>query len=371
MSVFDLLTMRGLAPHGYCLLWEPALIWLHVASDAIVGLSYFSIPVALTVFLARRRDIEFGWLLILFAVFIMACGTTHFMSILVLWIPAYGLEGLIKALTAMASVLTAALLWPLLPRLIALPSPRQLQQINERLRDEASQRALMEEKLRQSQKLDAIGQLTGGMAHDFNNILAIIMGSLDRASRRIDSPQQVQEALKHAIEASQRGAHLIEQLLAFARQKPVRIELCDTNDILRDFEPLIVHALGSGVKLVVKLADAPMMANVDRSHFETALINLTVNARDALPEGGEVTVTVAPENEDSITVTVSDTGIGMEQHVIDRATEPFFTTKPVGKGTGLGLSQVYGFASQIGGSLTLRSAPGEGTRAVITLPRIT
>jgi hypothetical protein len=115
-------------------LWQPALIWLHVVSDAIVGLSYFSIPVALTVFLARRRDIEFGWLLILFAVFIMACGTTHFMSILVLWIPVYGLEGLIKALTAIASVLTAVLLWPLLPRLIALPSPRQLQQINERLR---------------------------------------------------------------------------------------------------------------------------------------------------------------------------------------------------------------------------------------------
>jgi signal transduction histidine kinase len=128
--------------------------------------------------------------------------------------------------------------------------------------------------------------------------------------------------------------------------------------------------LAQDVKLVVKLADAPMMANIDRSQFETALINLTVNARDALPEGGEVTVTIAPENEESIDGHSLDNGIGMEQHVLDRA-EPFFTTKPVGKGTGLGLSQVYGFASQIGGNLMLRSAPGEGTRAVITLPRIT
>lgn len=371
MSMFDLLAMRGLPPHGYCLLWEPALIWLHVVSDAIVGISYFSIPVALTVFLARRRDIEFGWLLILFAIFIVACGTTHFMSILVLWIPAYGIEGLVKAVTAIASVFTAVLLWPLLPRLIALPSPRQLQQANERLKEEASERARMEERLHQSEKLDAIGQLTGGMAHDFNNILAIIMASVERASRRIDSPEQAREALKYAMEASQRGAHLIEQLLAFARQKPVEVEQCNINDILRDFEPLIVHALGSSVKLIVNVADVPMLANVDRSQFETAVINLAVNARDAMPEGGQVVVTVAAENDGTISVTVADSGVGMEQHVLDRATEPFFTTKPVGKGTGLGLSQVYGFANQVGGSLTLRSAPGEGTRAIITLPRVT
>ena len=121
MLHFHLLMSRGLAPHGYCLLWDPVLIWLHVVSDAVIALSYLSIPVVLTVFLSRRRDIEFGWLLLLFAIFITACGTTHLMSILVLWVPAYGLEGIIKAITAVASVLPAIALWPLLPRLLALP----------------------------------------------------------------------------------------------------------------------------------------------------------------------------------------------------------------------------------------------------------
>ena len=123
MRLYQMLTTQGLAPHGYCLPWDPILIWLHVMSDAIIGLSYFSIPIVLAVFLVRRRDIEFGWLILLFAIFIMACGTTHFMSILVLWVPLYGLEGLVKAFTALASVLTAVAMWPLLPRLVSLPSP--------------------------------------------------------------------------------------------------------------------------------------------------------------------------------------------------------------------------------------------------------
>ncbi|MDE1916562.1 MAG: hypothetical protein KGJ57_01835 [Sphingomonadales bacterium] len=372
MHLLDLLTTRGLAPHGYCLLWDPILIWLHVVSDAIVGLSYFSIPVALTVFLARRRDIEFGWLLILFAIFIMACGTTHFMSILVLWIPAYGLEGLVKAVTAIASVLTAVLLWPLLPKLIALPSPRQLQEANEQLKREACERERMEQQLRQVQKLDAIGRLTGGIAHDFNNILAIIMGSLERATRRIDSPEQAREALQHAMAASERAAHLTEQLLAFARQKPMATQRCDINDILRDFEPLIRQAIGSNIDLNMALAPTPVPVDIDRSQFETALINLAVNARDAMPEGGTLAITVEPagSGSDSVTITVEDTGEGMDQEVLARATEPFFTTKAVGKGTGLGLSQVYGFTSQMGGAFSLHSSPGAGTRAIMTLMRV-
>lgn len=369
MHVFDLFTMRGLAPHGYCLLWDPMLIWLHVVSDAVIGLSYFSIPVALTLFLARRRDIEFGWLLVLFALFIMACGTTHFMSILVLWVPAYGLEGIVKAITAIASVLTAVVLWPLIPKLVALPSPRQLKQMNDDLRREAAERARMEEQLRQTQKLDALGQLTGGIAHDFNNILAIIIGSLERASRRLHSPEQAGQALTHAMEASTRAAYLVEQLLAFARQKPVCVERHDVNDIVQDVETLVSHSLGSGVSLVTRRAPQPMIAEIDRSQLETALINLAVNARDAMPDGGAISISVAPCGEDSLSITVADNGMGMAQDVLDRATEPFFTTKPVGKGTGLGLSQVYGFASQAGGSLKLQSEPGQGTQAIITLPR--
>ncbi|CAM3291038.1 GGDEF domain-containing protein [Sphingomonas antarctica] len=126
----QLLQERGMAPHGYCLLWDPAIIWTHVVSDALIGLSYFSIPIVIARFLTQRRDVKFSWIIWMFAAFIMACGATHFMSILVLWVPAYGIEGLLKLVTAMVSVVTALALWPLLPKAVALPSPTQLQQAN-------------------------------------------------------------------------------------------------------------------------------------------------------------------------------------------------------------------------------------------------
>ena len=369
MLQFHLLMSRGLAPHGYCLLWDPVLIWLHVVSDAVIALSYLSIPVVLTVFLSRRRDIEFGWLLLLFAIFITACGTTHLMSILVLWVPAYGLEGIIKAITAVASVLTAIALWPLLPRLLALPSPRQLQQANEALRQEAAERSRMEEQLRQSQKLEAIGQLTGGIAHDFNNILTVIMGNIERATRRMDAPDQALGALGNAMAASQRAANLTDQLLAFARKQPMTITSGDLNAIVRDMTSMIEITVGEPVRVVLDLAERPMPVDVDRSQLEAALINLAANARDAMPAGGVVTIATAEHGPDTFALRVADTGTGMDVQTMQRATEPFFTTKPVGLGTGLGLSQVYGFANQAGGDCVIVSEPGKGTTVTIVLMR--
>ena len=369
MRLTNLLTIPGLAPHGYCLLWDPLLVWLHVVSDAVIGLSYFSIPVALTVFVSRRRDIEFGWLLVLFAIFITACGTTHFMSILVLWVPAYGLEGIVKALTAVASVLTAIALWPLLPRLLAVPSPRQLQQANAALRREAAERERMEEQLRQSQKLEAIGQLTGNIAHDFNNILTVIMGSVERATRSIETPERALGALNNAMAATERAAGLTNQLLAFARKQPLKIDTCDLNGIVRDMSGILELTLGKSVDLVLDLDDETLLADLDRSQLEAALINLAANARDAMPAGGVLTVQTLAHGQDMIAVRVGDTGTGMDAQTLQRATEPFFTTKPVGHGTGLGLSQVYGFAHQAGGHLTITSEPGRGTEVTMMLMR--
>ena len=369
MSLLQLLTTRGLAPHGYCLLWDPALLWLHVASDAIIGVSYFSIPIALLVFLARRRDIEFGWMIALFVIFIMACGTTHFMSILVLWVPAYGLEGLIKALTAVASVLTAIVIWPLLPRLLALPSPRQLQLVNEALRAEAIERAKIEAQLRQGQKLEAIGRLTGGIAHDFNNIFTVVMGSLERAISRIDEREKVLASLQNAFAASKRAEALTGQLLSFAREQKLTIERHDLNQLLREFIDLIASSIGPMTELVAHIGDHPVFIDVDRTQLELALVNLAINARDAMPDGGVLTIESLEPSAQTIAVRISDTGTGMDGPTLERATEPFFTTKPVGQGTGLGLSQVYGFARQAGGDLVIESEPGRGTQISIVLPR--
>src|SRR6478672_10759515 len=150
------LGMRGLPPHGYCLLWDPSLIWTHVASDAVIALAYFSIPLVLWRLLKARPDIEFGWILGLFATFILACGTTHLLSIYVLWVPTYGVEAVVKMITALASIGTAALLIPLLPKLVAIPSPAQLRAVNERLVAESAERERTAEMLRHSQKLEVI-----------------------------------------------------------------------------------------------------------------------------------------------------------------------------------------------------------------------
>ena len=369
MGLLGMLMTRGLAPHGYCLLWNPTLLWLHVVSDAVIGLCYFSIPIALLVFLARRRDVEFGWMIALFVIFIMACGTTHFLSILVLWVPAYGLEGLVKALTAAASLLTAIAIWPLLPRLLALPSPRQLSLVNEALRREASERGRIEAQLRQAQKLEAIGQLASGVAHDFNNIFTVVMGSLERAANKIDEREQVLTALHNAFEASKRAETLTGKLLSFAREREMVIEPHDLNLLLREFVSLIASNLGEGTELVAKIDDQPLTIDIDRSQLEVALVNLAINARDAMPAGGVLTIDCLQPSPAEIAVRISDTGVGMDPSTLERATEPFFTTKPVGRGTGLGLSQVYGFARQAGGSLSIESETDKGTTVTLVLPR--
>jgi len=372
---------RGLPPHGYCLLWDPALIWTHVISDLVIGLAYFSIPLVLATFLSRRRDVQFGWVGWLFAGFILACGATHFMSILVLWIPAYGIEGLMKVATALISVTTAVALWPLLPRLIALPSPAQLARANADLvlriaeRDEAlsalqretAERQRTEDLLRQTQKMEAIGQLTGGVAHDFNNLLMITSGNIERAQKMSAGDARLEGALASAMEGVDRAAKLTQQLLSFSRRQPHIIDYADLNAVVRGIADLIDNTLGSQYELALELeADLPNVL-VDRAHTENAILNLAVNARDAMPEGGRLTFSTSTRG-DNVVIAVADTGIGIAEPLRDRIFEPFYTTKPLGQGTGLGLSQVYGFTKQSGGDVEVESEPGKGTTIKLILP---
>jgi PAS domain S-box-containing protein len=240
----------------------------------------------------------------------------------------------------------------------------------------------VEEQLRQAQKMEAVGQLTGGIAHDFNNLLMIIGGSLDLIYRRSANDERAVALLDAARQGVARGAKLNQQLLAFSRRQDMRTEAICVNDLIPDFQHLLDRAVGETVE--VKVTAGPLLwhCSTDPHQLETAILNLAINARDAMPNGGTLTLTtencvVGPAVAagrgaapgDYVVVSVRDTGIGMPPGVVSRIFEPFFTTKEVGKGTGLGLSQVYGFAKQSGGFVVVESAVGQGTTISLYLPR--
>ena len=244
-------------------------------------------------------------------------------------------------------------------------------------RTEAVKRA--EEALQHSRKLEAIGNLTGGVAHDFNNLLTPIMGNLQLLRRRLDPDPHLLKLVDHALEGARRGASLTSRMLAFARKQEMKLEHTKVGSLLEGMCELLYRSLGAAqirLKIEPRLPDV----NVDPNQFETALLNLVLNARDAMDGEGEIviaaqktTVTDPTSRLNAgvfVSVSVTDTGCGMDKKTIERATEPFFTTKGVGKGTGLGLPMVQGFAEQSGGSLFLKSAPGQGTRAELLLPAI-
>ena len=340
-----------------------------MVSDGIIAAAYFSIPFVLLRLIRARRDIEFGWMLGLFVTFILACGTTHLLSIATMWIPAYGWEALVKAVTALASTGTAALLVPLLPRLIAIPSPSALRAVNEALLREASEREKTEALLRQAQKMEAIGQTTGRISHNFNNLRGIVIGNLDRSQRKGSGTPEGQRALENAIEGAQRAAVLTDQLLAFARQQPLRPQATDLNDVLAGMSGLLHQTVGERISTTIALQPSLPSVVVDCNQMENAILNLAINARNQMEQGGELTISTAylPES-DEVLLVVRDTGCGMPEAVRERASEPFFTTKPVGRGSGLGLSQVVGTIEQHGGRVVIESASGSGTSVHLYLP---
>ncbi|MET0180272.1 MAG: PAS domain S-box protein [Novosphingobium sp.] len=225
-----------------------------------------------------------------------------------------------------------------------------------------------------SQKMEAIGQLTGGVAHDFNNLLAAILGSLELARRRMDEGADARPFLDNAVQAAERGATLTQRMLAFARKQELQLEDVDVAGCLRDMAELITRTIGQDITIDTRLPLLLPAVRVDRAQLELALLNLVVNARDALPDGGRVTVAARSDppgalaNARFVRLSVQDEGIGMDPETLARAIEPFFTTKGVGKGTGLGLSMVQGMVEQCGGRIEITSAPGAGTTVELWLP---
>lgn len=247
--------------------------------------------------------------------------------------------------------------------------------------DISEQRALQEQLL-QAQKMEAIGQLTGGIAHDFNNLLTVTVGNLELLDMRVEDEDQ-RELLTEALEAAELGARLTDRLLAFARRSPLRPEIVDLNTLVIGLTDLLHRTLGEPVDLSTVLSTDLWATRTDATQIETAIVNLAVNARDAMPNGGKLIVETSNalideknvavdsglEPGDYVQLSVSDTGTGMAPEIRDRVFEPFFTTKESGRGTGLGLSMVYGFAKQSNGHVTIHSAPGTGTTVNLYLPR--
>jgi signal transduction histidine kinase len=255
---------------------------------------------------------------------------------------------------------------------------RDLAASNQKLQAEMQEREKVEDALRQSQKMEAIGQLSGGIAHDFNNLLSIIKGNLQLLQRRlIQGRTDVQRYLDAANEGVSRAAGLTQRILAFSRRQPLSPKPVQLSKLVENMDDMLRHSVGDSVRIEMRL-DADWAVLCDANQMENVIINLAINARDAMPSGGTLTIATANRTpvqrsglplSDYVELTVSDTGTGMSDEVLRKAVDPFFTTKPPGRGTGLGLSMTFGYVRQSNGELTIESELGKGTTIMILMPR--
>ena len=308
----------------------------------------------------------FAWLLDILAGELIGRGPYHFG-----WY-----AGRIYGILAAAVVLSALL----------LETGALYARLNRVLADMQAQGAALsqsEAALRQAQKMEAIGQLTGGIAHDFNNLLTVIIGSLDMLRHHQDGDPRTARLTDYAMQAAVKGETLTKQLLAFSRRQILNPEIRNPNRLIREFDGLMQRAIGATVRIVLDLEEDIGSIRVDPAQFEAAILNLAVNARDAMNGEGTITIKTRRVSEEDmgagnselqrgpcIMVAVGDTGAGMDAKTLARVFEPFFTTKPTGKGSGLGLSQVYGFATGSQGSVKIESTPGSGTTVRVYLPEV-
>jgi signal transduction histidine kinase len=251
---------------------------------------------------------------------------------------------------------------------------------NLRLQAEIAEREATEVALRQAQKLEAVGQLTGGISHDFNNLLTVVIGNLLLAIERAGDTPAILPLLQSARQAAERGVALIERLLAFARKQRLDPRSVDVNRLIAGIEDLLQRTLGDRVRLVITAEAGLAPARVDANQLELAILNLTINARDAMPDGGNLRICLQNRLANYgrlsdlplgkyVVVSISDTGTGMDEATLTQAFEPFFTTKEIGSGSGLGLPMVQGFAAQSGGDVRIQTRVGEGTTVELWLPQ--
>jgi len=417
-------------PHGMCFAWDPGVLWLNVISDSVIAAAYYAIPFLLFYFVKKRRDLAFNPIFVAFGVFILACGTTHLLGAVTVWTPAYRLDGLVKAITALASAATFFMLIPMMPALVKLPSPSamereiverraaeaeirrmnmdlerrvagrtaelaesvakeksaadSLRSANDDLQREMQRRHEVEDQLIQAQKMEAVGRLAGGVAHDFNNLLTAILGYAELLRGQVEHDPEALDYAAEITRAAERASALTNQLLAFSRRQPSAPQVVDLNHVVRRIDKMLRRIIGEDVELETRLAPELWQVMVDPAHMDQVIMNLAVNSRDAMPEGGKLTIETAnvqltgeyagshfgARPGPHVMMAVSDTGAGMDAETQARVFEPFFTTKEQGKGTGLGLSIVYGIVKQNSGGIMLYSEPARGTVFKIYLPAV-
>jgi signal transduction histidine kinase/ActR/RegA family two-component response regulator len=406
-----LLSSPGFMPHGMCFQWQQNILALHVIADSLIALAYFSIPFTLLYFVRRRKDLQFNWIFVCFAVFIIACGTTHVVDIYTIWVPVYWLSGTVKAITALASVPTAFLLVRLVPTALRLPSPAALQLANSNLELEITERKRAEAEVRhsnelletrvaertrelevayqslrqtqqasmQQERLRALGRMASGIAHDINNALTpatlYAQSLLDHDTSLSPEARSDLAVIQQAIDDV---THTVGRIKEFYRGQESNVASTPVD---------IKHLLGQVIELTrARWEDMPqargIVVDIKTEHAEQitqimgvqgeirdAITNLVFNAVDAMPSGGTLTLR-SYATYHHVTVEVCDTGIGMTEEVRGRCLDPFFTTKGE-RGTGLGLAMVYGMAERHNAVIEIDSEPGAGTIVRLVFPAAT
>ena len=384
-GVFDFLfDAAGFMPHGFCLSWNPAVLYTHLFSDILIGLSYLSVALTLFVFTRRRRDLEFPWLFIAFTMVFGLCGISHLSEILTLWVPAYGLQGVYKATTGLVSLVTAALGWVLLPKALALASPEQLRVANQQLEREAEGHRQTERKLIQAKELAerasaAKSNFLATMSHELRTPLNAILGFSEVLGQGTFGALSAKQA-EYVEYIHRSGGHLLQlisDLLDVSKIDVGQLRLVrgrvDVGALVRGCLELVAErAEKRGVALGADLpADLPAI-EADELRLKQILLNLLSNALKFTSEGGRVTVRAGMAAEGRLEIAVADTGIGIAPEDIPRALEMFarvdnaMTRTYDGAGIGLPLSRTL--AELHGGALDVASALGRGTTVTVRLP---
>jgi len=365
-------------PHGMCYVWRPDILGLHVASDALIALSYFSIPIALYYFLRNRPDVPFRAVIYMFSVFIFACGLTHLMGIWIVWNGHYGIQGILKAITALASIATAITLFPVIPKLLALRTPQELEESNHALQSEIETRKQEEVKAHELQndlahmgRLSTVGQMATGLAHELNQPLMAISQSADTAllaaqEVNTNDPDLV-ECLEDIQSETQRAGEIIRALRQLVSNETSTRSEVDIAELAEQVVKFVKPEGRSNNIIVSASTTGHVMPVINRIQIAQVLVNLVRNGIQAIADAGRLSgyVTVKTEQtDDRIRVTVEDNGPGIDSNV--ELFKPFTSSKADGMGMGLSISRTI--IESHGGTLVAENMKGSGARFIFSLP---